>query len=346
MLQTLELKNFRSYEDELFSFEDGVNIIVGPNASGKTNLLQAIHALATSKAFGIQQELRMYEKQQAKAHGVYKDEDRSIRINENETTLEIDGITYKRLPKDKYLPIVVFQPDHMLMLSKEPELRRQYIDDLLTHKVSGYSKLLRDYKRTLAQRNRLLKSESSSQSDVFVWDMQLVDLATEIVRHRSTLIDDLNKIVPESYHKIAKSSSDKVIVSYWCHGIDKTEQYADTLHSELKKSWDKDKLRGFTGVGPHRDDLLVSIRGRMARDTASRGELRSLVLSLKLYELDVVRSEYDKNPILLLDDVFGELDGSRRKALAHALVDTQTFVTSTDADVVVEHFSNHNIIPL
>lgn len=346
MLTTLELRNFRSYEDGLFAFEDGVNIIVGPNASGKTNLLQAIHALGNMKAFGAQSELLMYGTTSGRAHGVFKTEDRTLKISEEGQEIVIDGVSFKRLSTLKKLPIVVFQPDHMLMLSKEPELRRLYIDDIISHYVSGYPTLLKNYKRALLQRNRLLKQEDSTASDVFVWDVQLVDLASEIVRERSKLATALNEYISPTYQSIAKQSSDLVVVSYDTAHIKNTAQYADQYHSQLKKQWSVDKARGFTGVGPHRDDLVVNIRGRLARDTASRGELRSLVLSLKLYELDIVREQYDKQPMLLLDDVFGELDGSRRKSLASALTDTQTFVTSTDADVVVEHFSDHNIIPL
>lgn len=346
MLQTLELKNFRSYSDSLFAFEEGVNIIVGPNASGKTNLLLAIHSLSSMKAFGGQSELLMYGENQLKVHGVFEDEDRVLKTQESISTLTIDGNTYKRVPTNKTLPIVVFQPDHMLMLSKEPELRRSYLDEVIAHSRADYKTLSRKYKRALAQRNRLLKDEKSSQSDSFVWDVQLVDLASEIVEARKELVERLQESIPKSYLAIAKKSQDPVEVAYDTTHIHSSSQYADSLHSQLKKNWELDKLRGFTSVGPHRDDLVVSIRGRLAKDTASRGELRSLVLSLKLYELEVVRKQYDKNPILLLDDVFGELDGSRRKALANALKNTQTFVTSTDADVVVEHFSDHNIIPL
>ena len=346
MLHTLELLNFRSYEDGLFGFEDGVNIIVGPNASGKTNLLQAIHALGNMKAFGVQSELLMYGQDQAKAHGVFDNEDRTLKITQSGTELIVDGVAHKRISAQKRLPIVVFQPDHMLMLSKEPELRRQYIDDIISHYKSGYTALLRNYKRALLQRNKLLKQEHSTASDAFVWDMQLVDLASEVVRERKALAEKLNEYVSPMYHRIAKQKTDDVEVVYETPHIEESSQYADAYHAQLKKMWPLDKARGFTGVGPHRDDLSVKIRGRLARDTASRGELRSLVLSLKLYELDVVREQYDKQPILLLDDVFGELAGSRRKSLANALTDTQTFVTSTDADVIVEHFSDHNIIPL
>lgn len=346
MLSTLELRNFRSYEDGLFGFEDGVNIIVGPNASGKTNLLQAIHTLGNMKVFGSQNELLMYGEEQGRVHGVFDSEDRTLKITKNNTEIVIDGVAYKRLPQQKRLPVVVFQPDHMLMLSKEPELRRNYIDDVIAHSVKGYSTLLRNYKRVLSQRNKLLKQEHSTSNDVFVWDMQLVDLASEIVKQRMKLATTLNSYVLPTYQKIAKHTKDSVEINYEAAHISSLESYVELYHKQLKQMWPVDKARGFTGAGPHRDDLTVSIRGRLARDTASRGEMRSLVLALKLYELEVVREQYDTQPILLLDDVFGELDGSRRKSLASALTDTQTFVTSTDADVVVEHFSDHNIIPL
>ncbi len=346
MLNTLQLKNFRSYQDQIFEFKNGVNIIIGPNASGKTNLLQAIHSLSTMKAFGSPTELLKHGCTEGRVQGVFNNQTRNLKLSQTQNQISIDGREYRRLPQNLKLPVVVFQPSDMLTLSAQPELRRNYLDTIIPHLNKTYQSKLRNYKRVLVQRNQILKKPNPKLEEVFVWDVQLVELAAQIVIERQKATEALSEFIQSSYSSIAQNSIDPVSAEYFVSKIKSTKNYANQLHRELKKAWPEDRQRGFTGVGPHRDDLLITIRGRLAKDDASRGELRSLILSLKLFELKLVQESFEESPILLLDDVFGELDGARRKALAKNLLKVQTFITSTDADVVVEHFADHNIIPL
>jgi DNA replication and repair protein RecF len=179
--------------------------------------------------------------------------------------------------------------------------------------------------------------------ELFVWDVQLAERAGIIAAARLDLVHKLQDKVQQHYQTIS-TSTDGLQLTY-----DITfpvAQYSDRLLAHLRSSSVIDRQRGFTGTGPHREDLLVALKGADARQTASRGERRSIILALKIRELELLYEQTGTRPILLLDDVFSELDGRRRRALAESLVAYQTFLTTTDADVAVDHFSNYNIIPM
>jgi DNA replication and repair protein RecF len=346
MLQTLALQNFRSYDNGLFEFKPGVNIIVGANASGKTNLLEAIHYIATMKGFRAHdRDLTAYESEWFRLEAMTSDGVRvaKYRTDPSQKTMDVDGEIKKRLTATHSLPIVVFEPDHMLLLGREPERRRSYIDGILSLTRPGYNSDLIAYKRALAQRNRLLKQESFSIEQLFVWDIQLSQKAGVIASARHELVEHLNKVCEAKYQSIA-SNSDTLVLSY--DSTLRVASYADDFLTYLRENVDKDRLRGFTGAGAHRDDLQVMLKNNDARVNASRGETRSIILALKIAELELLHQKTGRPPLLILDDVFSELDGSRRRALAEALQDYQTFLTTTDADVAVDHFSHYNIIPI
>jgi DNA replication and repair protein RecF len=244
---------------------------------------------------------------------------------------------------DNTLPVVLFEPEHLRLLSGGPERRRDYLDDLLEQTVPGYVTLRRKYRRTLAQRNALLK-QHGSRTQVFPWDLRLSELAGQIVRERDRLVGHLDDEVGKLYRKL---SGTKTKVSLQYEARFPAENYESKLLKELEHNLDLDIARGFTGAGPHREDLLVLFNGRPAQETASRGEIRTTVLALKIIELKIVEEARATTPLLLLDDVFSELDGKRRHALTDYLAPYQTFITTTDADTVIGHFTeNTNIIPL
>jgi len=345
MLQTLELTNFRSYESGLFGFEPGVNIIVGSNASGKTNLLEAIHTICTLRGFmAADRDLISMNSEWSRLEALTDDGVRVVKLQtEKPKVMEIDGETNKRLSAAKSLPVVVFEPEHMLLLSSEPDRRRNYLDGILSITKPGYSSELKAYKRALAQRNRLLKQEFVSEDQLFVWDLQLSEKAGLIVSARRELVDNLQESSIKHYQSIS-NSKENMQLSY--ESKIEFKNYSSQLLNQLKNNYSTDRMRGFTGFGPHRDDLYIELKDSDARITASRGETRSIILALKITELELLHKQTGKPPILLLDDVFSELDGSRRRALAEALKNYQTFLTTTDADVAIDHFSAYNIIPM
>lgn len=351
MISDIRLQRFRSYRDESFEFDNGVNIIVGANASGKTNLLEALLVVSRGSSFRAKdQELVAFGASWARldAHGA--DQSRTVKLMRQEEDnfrkeYEINEHKLIRLPLAKQLPVVLFEPNHLRLLHGSPELRREYIDNLLSQLTVGYDKLLRDYKRALAQRNALLKQGTRAESQLFAWNIRLSEMGGKIANYRLDLLMRINKKLNKIYQNLAGSRSATVHLSY--ESICQTDDYASNLLKQLEARQNIDIERGFTTVGPHRDDFIVTFNKRLASEVASRGETRTTLLALKILELDLLEETRTQKPILLLDDVFSELDGARRQALTEAIKGYQTFITTTDADVVVQHFMDRcHIIPL
>ncbi|HET7320845.1 MAG TPA: DNA replication and repair protein RecF [Candidatus Saccharimonadales bacterium] len=349
MITDLRLQNFRSYTDEQFEFEPRVNIIVGPNASGKTNLLESLLVLARGSSYRVKDaELIAFSEPWARldAH-LQNGSERTLKLTFEPSpskAYEIDGKTYKRLTLAHSLPAVLFEPNHLLLLSGSPDGRRAYLDDLLEQTVAGYGTLRRQYRRTLAQRNALLKHGSPNHTKLFPWNVRLSQLAGQIVRYRHQLADQMDNKIGSLYESLShtKTKTGLLYDARW-----PVEAYETSLLKKLEANVAVDAERGFTSYGPHREDLLVLFDDHPAQETASRGEARTLVLGLKVLELEIIKEARGTTPLLLLDDVFSELDGARRRALTNYLRDYQTFITTTDADVVIQNFTETtHIIPL
>jgi DNA replication and repair protein RecF len=358
MISDIRLQNFRSYADDTFEFEKGVNIIVGPNGSGKTNLLESILVVARGSSYRVKDaDLIRYDQPWARLDAHDETGLRTIKIVREPKltkTYDIEGKLYRRLTAAKSLPVVLFEPNHLLMFGGAPELRRSYLDELLEQLEPSYAALRRDYKRVLAQRNALLKraagagnysgAAGGSQDQLFPWNIRLSELGGRITRARLHLLASLNGTAAELYSSLAHADTD-IRIEY--DSKLPADNYESSLLRTLESNFAVDVSRGYTGAGPHREDMKVYIGGRLAQLSASRGETRTAVLMLKVMELQLLSSAQGKSPLLLLDDVFSELDGARRIALTTYLKDYQTFITTTDADVVVHHFMDKShIIPL
>lgn len=345
MLRTLELKNIRSYTNGLFEFKDGVNIVVGPNASGKTNLIESIYFSAQGKGFKSDDtNMISHDSDWGRIDSVYGDNERTVklvRVPKNKTFM-LDGVEKKRLSPNSVIPVILFEPSHMLLLGGEPERRRGYIDNLAGAIDLEYAKNLNDYKRALSQRNKLLKNETVPPEHMFVWDVRLSELAGKVVDCRLETVTKIQDLITEIYRSI---SGNKETLSVEYETKLDTNQYRSALLKKLKNDFDLDRIRGFTGSGPHRDDIRFEMDGQDTRDSASRGESRSVILALKIIELQLIEQHGGLRPIMLLDDVFSELDGKRRRLLAERLQSTQTFITTTDADAIVKSFlKGYNVI--
>lgn len=350
MINSIRLQNFRSYKDDSFEFEPGVNIVVGPNASGKTNLLEAVLALCRGSSFRARDaDLVKFSAPWARLDGFFGEKPRSLKLqNENSQILKtfvIDDKEYKRLKLDQTVPVVLFEPSHLQMITRSPENRREFFDDLLERSVIGFKSLASAYRRTLAQRNALLKQKPDQASrQLFAWNIRLSELGGKIVEARVDLIEDINNQISEIYSKIAGHKS-TVKVNY--DSSLSFKNYASQLLKKLESTVDVDFARGFTSYGPHREDITFELNGLPLGQAASRGEARSLLLALKIYELGLIENSRGQQPIFLLDDVFSELDGKRRRALVRHLKKHQTIITTTDAEAVMEYFSeNAKLLPI
>jgi DNA replication and repair protein RecF len=197
----------------------------------------------------------------------------------------------------------------------------------------------------LSQRNALLKKGMAHAGpQVFVWNLRLSELGGRVARERTQLVGHVNKLATDTYRGLSHSNA-SVELSYQSNCP--ADQYETGLLKKLEANLERDCLLGFTGAGPHRDDLAAALNGQPVATTASRGETRSLILMLKIIELQLLQAARGTTPLLLLDDVFSELDGKRRHALTAHLKTYQTFITTTDADIVAKNFTaGCNIIPL
>ena len=348
MFTDIRLQHFRSYSDESLELSDGVNIIVGPNAGGKTTLLEALLLVTRGGSYKAHDiDLIAFDENWARIDAHTNTETRSVKILREGTLAKkqfvIDGRQFARLNQTHSLPVVLFEPDHLQLLTGSPERRRLFLDDLTEQTNPSFSKIRQYYKRALQQRNALLKnSHLATKDQLFVWNIRLSELGGQIARERMKLINDLNEKISNTYSEIAdKKHSVRLEYQTRCS----TENYDTDLLHKLETKTEIDHARGFTMYGPHRDDMTVILNNHPAQDTASRGETRTLLLALKMRETIILEEARNIRPALLLDDVFSELDGKRRKALTSFLKSYQAFITTTDADVIAKNFAqNSNII--
>jgi DNA replication and repair protein RecF len=350
MITSIRLQNFRTYSDESYEFEPGVNIVVGPNASGKTNLLESVLVLSRGNSYRAKDsEMVQLGKPWARLDGFFEKHNRTLKIEEkNGKTVKsflIEDKPYQRLSLEKTLPVVLFEPNHLQFIIRGPDQRRDFIDDLLERSEIGFKTLNSNYRRVLAQRNALLKHNPKfAAKQLFVWNVRLSELGSKLAESRAKLISEINKNISKTYSKISQKKSE---VEVFYDSQFPTEAYASNLLHKLEASTQADFDRGFTAYGPHREDIIFYLNGQLVSETASRGEMRTLVLALKVYELELIEETRNQRPIFLLDDVFSELDGARRHALVRFLKDYQTIITTTDADAIIEHFTSESkIIPL
>lgn len=349
MLASLRLQNFRSYVDASFEFGERVNIIVGPNGSGKTNLLEAVQVVAIGGSYRVRDaDLLHHGSSWARldANLLAGGSSRTIKIVAEprpSKTYEIQDKPYAKLSQQHTLPLVLFEPNHLQLLHGAPELRRGYLDDILEQIKPGYSSFRRNYRRVLAQRNALLKRGHVTSGELFPWNLRLSELGAVIARSRAELVVALSPKLTDLYTVLSKSNT---LVKIHYEPQFPVDSYETNLLNKLEGAVERDVARGFTAYGPHREDVTALVGGHPADEVASRGETRTIILALKILELEYLEEARGITPILLLDDVFSELDGARRRALTSYLQAHQTFLTTTDADVVIKHFTDSTILPL
>jgi DNA replication and repair protein RecF len=342
-LTSLRLQQYRSYDDFAVELSPTVNIVVGPNASGKTNLLESVLLLCGGNTYRASiYDVVMHNKDWSRVEAMLVNRARSLSIDATGDLIKkkytINDVQRQRLRYEDIIPVVLFEPEDMRLLTGSPEERRNFLDDILGYIDPQYNTVKKQYNRVLLQRNSLLKNSNSGKDQFFIWNIRLSELAGYIVESRTKLVDILNSKISDMYSEIAGKKS-KVLINY-VSSIP-INSYESSLMKALENNLQKDIERGFTAYGPHRDDFTVELKGVAAKTTASRGETRTLVLSLKLLQVTLIEEKRGISPLVLLDDVFSELDGSRRKALTMHLTNHQTIITTTDADIIAKDFAQH-----
>ncbi len=328
LIRSLAVENIRAHTSFRHILSPNVTLVTGSNGSGKTTLLEAIAVALNGRSFkATDNELLRDGSEWWRIDLGLDDTERVVKFQPSRPnrrkTFEIDDKISARLPASKHYPVVLFEPDDLRLIGGSPARRRRFIDKFATQIYPEYSRIIHRYERALLQRNKLLKT-SSYPNELFAWNISLSEYGAQIIDMRVRLIEQLNQGLNTTYNIIAQTN-DEVSVHYSHTLIDQTQQ---KLLRALEQNYEKDKILGSTSVGPHRHDVLFYLNQRLAASTASRGEVRTILLALKFLEVDVVQHLTGLAPIVLLDDVFSELDENRQTQLTTRFKDYQIIMTS------------------
>ncbi len=335
-LVSLTLRNYRNYARLQLELGPRLNVFLGRNAQGKTNLLESVAILALSSSPRARRESDLIGPVAADAlvEAVVESGGRRVELSfrvsqESERTgktIRVDGVARRAVDLPGEVQATLFWPDDLSLVKGGPEYRRRFLNEMLVQVVKGYGRTLARYRRVLDQRNHLLKRIAAGQEgrdSLAVWDAELANLGGALASARALAIADLAPLAAAGHAAI--SGGEVLGLSYLGPTADLATVLAATLEEDLR--------RGTTGAGPHRDDLSIAIDGVDARSFASQGQQRTAVVSLKLAESDLIESRSGERPILLLDDVLSELDPRRREALLARVGEAgQVIVTSVEAD--------------
>lgn len=338
-IKNIEIKNFRNYPSLSIEINNEAVVLTGPNAVGKTNLLESVYFASLFKSFrddtdtiflrgSASMELKFLVEKEGEDHRLEIFLEKRDKIYAN---FLIDGVRKKRKEAQGYLSVVIFDPTDVDMFTKTPDSRRKYLNMVLAQKNPEYLEALADYKKILYQKSRLLqdiKNGVGRGNDLASWNEQLVLLGSFIISERKKYINFLNKKVSDVYTLISGFHR-PVEVEYESFAGETTEEISRNFEAKLREVAAKEAVLAVCLAGPHRDDFFLKSEGLFLSPFSSRGELRSQVLALKILELEYLIKKEDK-PILLLDDVLSELDETRRTFLLKYLQGKfQTFITTT-----------------
>lgn len=352
-IKSIAIKNYRNYEVLKLEFDHKLNIIIGDNAQGKTNLLEAIYVSGFGKSFRTTKDSDLVRFNNEIANvkiELQKDSGLSeiieYRINDkSKKEFLINGVNITKISELLgTMNIILFYPDDLKLIKESPVERRKFLNRELSHISKIYCADIIDYNKILYQRNELLKKimyKPEFKDLIDVWDEQLADKGARIILRRKKFIEDLNVISRKIHADVTKNK--EILNVVYITTIKNMENY-DTIKSDLKikliKNLDTDIRRGYTSVGPHRDDIETTINGINIKAFGSQGQQRTAALSLKLSEIEIVKKDVGEYPILLLDDVMSELDVNRQKDLIYTLKDVQTIITTTDIKNLLDEYIN------
>lgn len=343
------LNNFRNYVNLTVDFTNSINIFIGENAQGKTNILESIYygAMGHSHRTNTDAELIRWQQEGASISLFFSrlDVENSLLFKfSTGHNKEIISNNYQIKPKELVglLNVVLFSPEDLMLIKGMPTMRRRFLDIEISQVSPTYYQQLLKYNRIVSQRNTLLKKirENKEKPEMLdTWDEQLAIIGSQIVKKRQLTVKKLAMLANLMHRKITNSKENLTVI-YQKHGIDEVaiDNLADEYRNKLIESRQNDIWRGSTSVGPHRDDLILSVNGINLRTFGSQGQQRTGVLALKLAELEFIKSETGEYPVLLLDDVMSELDASRREHLISFIKDrVQTFITATEEKYFPDH---------
>ena len=332
-IQEIELNHFRNYKEQKIKLSPNINVFYGDNGEGKTNILEAIFLASIGKSFRTNKEKEMIEigENQAFVSIKYEKKDRegSVKlILEDKKSVFVNGIKIKKLSELLgNIHTVIFTPDDINVLKDGPQKRRRFLDIMIGQLRPNYIYILNQYLKTLEQRNNYLKQikiENKSENLLDIWDEKLAEYAEKIYNYRSIFIEKIKEKINVIHEQITDAK--EILKMEYISECKEKDIFLKKLYASRKI----DILKGFTTKGTHRDDFVIYINGEPVNIYGSQGQNRTVILSLKMSELQVIYDEIGEYPILLLDDFMSELDEKRRKNFLRDMQDTQVIITCTD----------------
>ena len=328
IIKSISLTNFRNHTNYHLKCNPDTTLILGENGCGKTSVLEAIYILTRGKSFrATDQDIIKREEPFYRIELEYDNgENRVATYDRKVKTFICFNKKSRRLPSKAKHPIILFLPSDLNLIGGSPSRHRDYFDRIFSDLSDEYNTNLSKYEKALHQRNELLKSEQISKTALFPWDLLLAKYGSLLNQKRHELMERINKDLPLMYYSIAENN-DNISISY------KTE-LDNVSESEylkiLEQNFTKDSYLGHTSFGIHRDDFEFIFNQKHADGSASRGETRSIILALKFTEAKIIEEKLNERPIILLDDVFSELDNLRRKCLVNNFKNHQVIITSVE----------------
>jgi len=347
-IKNIKLVNFRNYKDEQVTFGNNTNILYGENAQGKTNLVEAVYLCAVGRSPRTTKDKEMIRTgadfarvslEVEKREGVVKI-DIIISKNQNKT-IKINGLPILRMGELMgNINCIFFSPDELKLVKESPQDRRRFMDIDISQMSKTYFYLLQRYEEILSSRNKLIKTTRDIKvlkETLPIYDVQLASVGSKIIISRIKFVNKLKNSANES-NLFLTDGKENLEIEYAGIIGESAEEIEKILLSEYYRTYDKDFSLGYTSVGPHRDDIKISVHGIDIRAYGSQGQQRTAALSLKLAELEIFTSEIGEAPILLLDDVLSELDIGRQEKLLERIQSVQTLLTCTH----LQHLNQKN----
>ncbi len=332
-IKKIKVDNFRNYLNQEILLDEEINIFFGDNAQGKTNILEAVFVASVGKSFRAKKDKELIKLQSNKAiiELEYQKKDRQGKIKielDDKKNIFINDIKQKKLSDILgNINIVMFSPEDIEILKSGPARRRKFLNIMISQLRPKYVYCLNMYLKTLEQRNnylRQIKHENKDKQLLEIWDEKLADYAQSVHEYRNEFIEKIKSKINLIHSNITQDK--EVIELDYITDFKNREKFLE----DLKKSWNTDILKGYTTKGIHRDDFTVNINGTQVNVYGSQGQNRTVILSLKLTELEIVRDEIGEYPILLLDDFMSELDSKRRNNFLENISNTQILITCTE----------------
>lgn len=341
IIKSLELADFRNYENLNISFDEGTNILYGDNAQGKTNILEAIYVSATTKSHkgSKDREIINFDKEEAHIRTYLSKEGEEIKVDmhlrKNKSKgIAIDGQKIKKAADLMgLLNVVFFSPEDLSIIKNGPAERRRFADMELCQLDHFYLYNLNHYNKIINQRNKLLKDmyfHPELKETLNIWDSQLVSFGSKIIERRKQFVEQLCEIIYE-IHKNLSGGKEELLIEY------EPDVSIEEFEKKMKMNQERDIRLKQTTTGPHRDDFSFIVNGIDIRKYGSQGQQRTAALSLKLSEIELVKKISKDTPVLLLDDVLSELDSNRQNTLLNSIGNIQTIITCTGLDEFINN---------